>query len=118
MLAISEEAKGGANYWYKYNKQIFLWPIDTADVRQVKVTYSKTPTLMTGVPATNAFTVPEVYHEDVIKYCIAKAHNKNNNTQAEKVQMELYDRNIGIRRDESQNIDAPVYKIGDPMDFE
>lgn len=118
LLAISEEAKGGANYWYKYNKQVFLWPINTADTRQVKVTYSKSPTLMTGLPAANSLTVPEVYHEDVIKYCIAKAHNKNNNAQAEKAQMDLYDRNVGIRRDESYSIDAPIYKIGDPMDFD
>ena len=116
LIALSDEAKGGANYWYKYNKQIYLWPTDSSDARQVKITYSKTPALMAGAPASNSFTVPEVYHEDIIKYCIGKAHNKNNNSAAEKVQMDIYDRNVGMRRDESQSTDTPLYKIGDPLD--
>ena len=116
LIAVSEEAKGGANYWYKYNKQIYLWPTDAADARQVKITYSKTPSELTGLPGGNVFSVPEVYHEDIIKYCIAKAHNKNNNSAAEKVQMDLYDRNVGLRRDESHSTDTPLYKIGDPQD--
>ena len=116
LLAISEEAKGGANYWYKYNKQVYIWPTDATDTRQFKITYSKTPALMTGDPTANSFTVPEVYHEDIIKYCLGKAHNKNNNQAAEKTQMEIYDRNIALRRDENQSTDTPLYKIGDPMD--
>jgi hypothetical protein len=118
LLHLADTQTGTPSYWYKSNKQVFVYPADTASTQQIQVTYNKVPSTMTGLPTANSFTVPEVYHEDVIKYCLARAHNKNHDAAAEKQQMDLYDRGIGTRRDESHSPDAPVYKIQDPWDYE
>ena len=69
------------------------------------------------VPAINEFTIPEVYHEDVVKYALAKAHNKNQNFRAAEAEMEQYDQRVSTRRHEAQATDAPAYKIPDPDDY-
>ena len=69
------------------------------------------------VNAYNEFAVPEVYHEDVVKYCLSRAHTKNQNFRAAEAEMEQYDRRVSTRRNEAQAIDAPLYKIADPDDY-
>lgn len=69
------------------------------------------------VGAFNEFTVPEVYHEDVVKYCLARAHSKNQNFRASEAEMEQYDRRVSTRRNEAQAIDGALYKIADPDDY-
>jgi hypothetical protein len=118
LIGISTIGDGTPRYWYKSFKQVYLYPQDATSSQIVRITYNKIPTIMHGLPADNIFTVPQVYHDDVVKYCIARAHNKNHDMQAEKATMDLYDRNISLRRDESQSIDAAIYKLHDPVDFE
>jgi len=117
LLALSIVATGGPQYWYKEKTKVCLWPVSETAVN-VEINYNKVPAAMSGLPSVNTFTVPDVYHDDVIKYCIGRAHNKNNNLQAEQAQMTLYDRNLSTRRDEAQNADTVIYKGADPMDFE
>jgi hypothetical protein len=69
------------------------------------------------VYAENSFTVPEVYHEDIVKYALAKAHNKNMNFRAAEAEMDQYDQRVSTRRHEAQSIDGPVYKAPDPFDY-
>jgi len=118
LIGMSDAKVGTPAYWFRHLKRVYLYPQDVNSSQQVQITYNKVPILMTGSPAANTFTVPQVYHDDVVKYCIARAHNKNHDMQAEKAQMDLYDRNISMRRDEAQSIDAPIYKINDPMDYD
>lgn len=117
LLGLSVTAVGGPEYWYKEKTKVCLWPVGSTAVN-VEIHYNKVPAIMTGATSVNIFTVPDVYHDDVIKYCIARAHNKNNNLQAEQVHMALYDKGLPTRRDEAQSADVILYKGGDPMDFE
>jgi len=118
LIGLSDTIAGGPQYWYRFNRRVNLWPQDVSSSQQIQITYNKVPTLMTGLTSANTFTVPAVYHDDLVKYCIARAHNKNHDMQAEKATMDLYDRNISMRRDEAQSIDGPIYKINDPMDYD
>lgn len=111
-------AEGTSNQWYWESHKVFLYPVPlAADNYNVDVIYCRVPTEMT-VGGTNTFTVPEVFHEDVVKYCIARAHNKNMNWKAAEAEMEAYDRNVSTRRHEVQASDAPIYKGIDPMDYD
>ena len=103
-------------YWYMNNKQVVLFPASTS-TQQVTITYSKTPTIMVDPAAGNSFTVPEVFHTDIIAFCLSRAHNKNQNAAAEKTQMDLYDRALPLRREEANVTDQPLYKGDDPMDY-
>jgi len=117
LLGLSVVSTGGPGYWYKEKSEVCLWPVAETAVN-VEIHYNKVPNAMSGDPVVNVFTVPDVYHDDVIKYCIGRAHNKNNNLQAEQVQMALYDKSLPNRRDEAQSVDLILYKGADPMDFE
>jgi len=110
-------AVGGRSSWYKVGTKVHLYPSDTL-ITNVDIHYTKTPVMMQGLPAANLFTVPERYRTDVIQFCIAKAHNKNRNFQAEQRAMENYDRSLGIRREEAYSTDGAQYKGSDPMDYE
>jgi len=113
----NEDAQGAYSSWYKVNTTLYLYPTDTLVVN-VNIDYTKIPTIMQGPAETNVFTVPEKYRTDVIQFCLARAHNKNRNFQAERVHMENYDRSLGLRREEAYAIDGAVYKGVDPMDFD
>jgi hypothetical protein len=82
------------------------------------VYYTKTPTLLTTVGPTYPLTVPEVYHTDVVSFCLARAHNKNQNAQSEKMQMDMYDKSLSTRRNEANTPDVIIYKGDDPVDKE
>lgn len=118
ILAYSNlDAIGEPGFWYLEDKKIYLYPFDPTVSQNVDMTYSKIPVLMAGLPASNTFVIPENYRTDLVNFCIAKAHNKNRNYQAERTFMDLYDRSLGLRRDEEQSQDGPIYKSGDPMDY-
>jgi hypothetical protein len=80
--------------------------------------HTMTTTAGVVTPAKNEFTVPEVFHEDIVKYCLAKAHNKNQNFRAAEAEMEQYDRRVSTRRNEAQAPETAIYKIPDPNDYE
>lgn len=111
-------AEGTSSQWYWESHKVFLHPVPKAsDNYNVDVIYCRVPMEMT-IGGTNVFTVPEVFHEDVVKYCIARAHNKNMNWKAAEAEMEAYDRNVSTRRNEVQSADVPLYKGIDPSDYD
>lgn len=111
------DAMGARSTWYKKGNVVYLYPTDSL-VQNITIEYTKIPTIMQGPAETNLFTVPEKYRTDVIQYCLAKAHNKNRNFQAERVHMENYQSSLGLRKEENASIDGPVYKGFDPLDIE
>lgn len=74
-----------------------------------------TPSIQVRNP--NELTIPPLYHEDVVKYCIARAHDKNMNYKGAEVAMEAYNQNVSVRRNEADSVDGPQYKINDSSDF-
>lgn len=118
LLGLSDTVPDTPGYWYREKTQVHLWPQTVPSTQAIRIEYNKTPTLMTGDPTANTFTVPEVWHPDLLRFCIARAHNKNQRTDLERVEMDTYDRNVGKRHDEANNIDAPIYKLPDPLDYD
>lgn len=65
----------------------------------------------------NTFSVPEAFHDDIIKYCLAKAHRKNRDYRGAEDVMEEFNQSVSSRRHTSQADDAPAYKLSDPHDY-
>lgn len=104
--------------WYMVNKSINLWPKNTDPTKSISITYNKVPTLMTGLPSANTFSVPANYHTDIKNFCLSRAFSKSGEDRKVQEYMELYDRNVGARASEAQAPDTPIYKQNDPMDFD
>ena len=117
-IGSSLTSEGTPTQWYWESNRVYLFPKPSlADTFTVDIIYCRVPPEMTEAHHTS-FTVPEVFHEDVVKYCIARAHNKNMNWKAAEAEMESYDRNVSTRRNESQSADVPLYKGIDPDDYD
>jgi len=116
MMRMNITNTGTPLYWYFEGYKAYLYPVPDTAI-SVDITYVKTPDTMTDT-GPNAFTVPEVFHEDVVKYCLARAHNKNQNFRAAEAEMEQYDRRVSTRRNEAQAPDTALYKIPDASDYD
>jgi hypothetical protein len=122
-FGITDSTLAGAatpRFWFLRGRTATLVPTNVTFTGSTSIEYTKTPMIMAGAPGdvTNVLSVPDVYHTDVISYCLARAHNKNQNAQSEKMQMDMYDKSIALRRDEATTIDQNTYKGWDPADLE
>ena len=120
MYAADSPTDSMPQVWYTVDRKVHFWPMKAGDTTAVKVYYAKTPVTITGtalVPTPNVLTVPEVHHNDVIKYVIAQAHLKNRDTDNASRMQDLFDRNTGARREEAVGTDGPLYKANDPLDY-
>ena len=107
---------GTPMYWFVEDEKITLYPTDPNSNQAVKITYNKTPVLLTGA-AGEQLVVPESFHTDIVSYVLSKAHNKDKNFQAEKIALDQYQRNLSQRAGESDGSDVAEYKGGDPLDY-
>jgi 2-C-methyl-D-erythritol 4-phosphate cytidylyltransferase len=119
MLSLSTvQGPSTPKYWYRSERHVRLWPQDATDTTtQVQIQYAKVPVLLDGSGG-EVLTVPESYHTDVLHYCLARAHNKNENWTGERQEMDYYERNVGNRMAEATSPDTALYKLPDPMDFD
>jgi hypothetical protein len=116
MMRLNTTTTGDAQYWYFQGNKLYLYPLPVDGTTSVSVTYVKAPDDI--IAADGVFTVPEVYHEDVVRFCLARAHNKNQNFRASEAEMEQYDRRVSTRRNEAQAPDVVLYKIADAFDYD
>jgi hypothetical protein len=116
MMRLNELEQGETQYWYFQGAKVYLYPVPTVGTTTISVTYVKAPDEI--VSSAGSFTVPEVYHEDVVRFCLSRAHNKNQNFRAAEAEMEAYDRRVSNRRNEAQSPDTILYKAPDPFDYD
>jgi hypothetical protein len=116
MMRLNELEQGETQYWYFQGAKVYLYPVPTVGTTTISVTYVKAPDEI--ISSAGSFTVPEVYHEDVVRFCLSRAHNKNQNFRAAEAEMEAYDRRVSNRRNEAQSPDTILYKAPDPFDYD
>ena len=115
--AVKLSTEGTPLQWYWESNKVYLYPVPKIeDLYNVAVIYCRVPAEITS--ESSILTVPEVFHEDIAKYCTARFHNKNMNWKAAEAEMEAYDRNVSTRRNEAQTADVPLYKGVDPFDYD
>jgi len=104
-------------YWFVVDGKVFVYP-PTSLTSVITVYYNKMPVLTTGPPPSpTTMTVPESFHNDVMKYCLARAHGKNHDSERERYYMEQFEKNTGLRANENDAADVPLFKAADPMDY-
>ena len=86
-------------YFYK-DRKFNLYPLQpTADTTVVTIGYVQQATIVAGLAST--LDTPAVYHDEIIKYCLAKAHERNENASA--MQAKMAEFNEGIHEDMDDN---------------
>lgn len=106
----------GPTYYYLVNNTMKLYPgARSGDTTVVTVEYSKTPAQI--ATTADPLTVPIVYHEDVVDWCVMRCHEVNQNYKAQEIALQEFHSNVGNRLDEAKVRDGTYPTIrDDPWD--
>lgn len=90
------------SYYYLWQDALWLYPVP---VRQgtgmLSLWYVQAPATISTQGAPLGLQLP--YHEDIVRYCLMRAHELNENyTAADRTSNDLFTR-LGVSRDQSQN---------------
>jgi hypothetical protein len=100
------------NLYYFIKDQMRLYPnASTTDATSVTIQYDKMPVAITST--SEQLTVPPVYHEDIVRFCLARAHERNENYRGMEIAMQEFAARISDRIDESDVQDEAYSVIRD-----
>lgn len=73
-------------YYYKFGNDLFLWPVPSQNFSGtppndfLKLYYTVVPETILGF--TDELQIPVFMHEDLVQFCLIRAHERNENWQA------------------------------------
>jgi hypothetical protein len=104
--------------YYTEGNQIFLYPTPIAtDTTTMHIYYVPKPAIVATV--SDQIGIPFYYHGDLAEWCLAKAHERNENYRASEVVMTRFMKNISKRKFESLSRDDTYRTIApDVMDYD
>jgi hypothetical protein len=98
--------------YYIFNKQLNLYPNKGAnDTTQLQHDYVCTPTPIATIAT--PLDVPISYHEDIVRYCIMRSHERNENYKAQQISSDTLEAYSGERMQEATNPNEENYVIRD-----
>jgi hypothetical protein len=111
------DVQPGEPLWFYTNiRSIYLYPTaDSTDETQVSIQFTAHPTNVSSIA--NDLSVPAMYHNDIVTWCVMRCHEMNQNWTAKQAIYDEYRANMGTRLEEAQQIDDtyPVIR-DDPAD--
>lgn len=104
------------NFYYYYAGQVHLYPDPpVGDTQTATFTYWSMPTevILNSTP----LSVPVAYHEDIVTFCVARAHERNENWAQYERTMAEFNNALSSRKEEA-TIKDDTYQIirDDPWD--
>jgi hypothetical protein len=104
--------------YYTEGSRIFLYPNPpTTDTTKITIFYVPAPVAVTATG--DAIGIPFYLHGDLAEWCLAKAHERNENYRAAEVIMTRFMKNLSKRKFESLSRDDTYRTVQpDPMDQE
>lgn len=101
------------SFYYIFAGQLRLYPTlgaaDTAN--NVTHDYVKTATTITAVG--NTPDVPISFHEDIVRYCVMRAHERNENFRAMESSSAIFESALGLRLEEASKQEDDFYVVRD-----
>lgn len=111
MLIPSDAVGGGEpSLYYFEGEALFVWPRPaSSDANTVRHTYSKVTTTVTAIGDT--IGLPIAYQGDLVQFCTARAHGRDQNYRAQQMAQAEFDTNLAARKNESQSGDDSFYAV-------
>lgn len=112
-------AVGVPQRYYIRSNVINLWPVPaTNDTTSITITYNRAPKEMLLADNPPVLDVPVMYHEDIVRYCLARAYEKNENYQAQEMSEETYTAGLAQRIwEKNQGDESFPFVKPDMMDY-
>jgi hypothetical protein len=99
-------------FYYFANNKVCLYPDPpSSDATAVTLQYSILPTEV--VTLATALQVPAAYHEDLVRYCVARARERNEDYRGMEIAMEEFNNRIADRISETDDQDEGFTSIRD-----
>ena len=103
------------SYFYIANGKINLYPSKPADATTTSFTYVNAATVVTSTAT--PLEVPLSYHEDIVRYCVTRAHERNENYRAMELSGAIFESTSGDRMEEATIMeDSNMVVRDDPSD--
>lgn len=97
--------------YYIFNKQINLYPNKPNDATPLQHDYVCSPTPIATI--STPLDVPLSFHEDIARYCIMRAHERNENYKAQQISSDAFEALSGERLQEASNPNEDYYVVRD-----
>ena len=108
------QASDSPTYYYHFAKQIRFYPKAVAtDVISVVFDYIYLPT--TIIADATPLDVPVSYHEDIVRFCIMRAHERNQNYKMLDTSNAIFSETAGIRKEEASLQDDDFFVVRDDV---
>lgn len=116
---VGSMAVGTPQRYYVRGNKVYLHPTPaTSDSTSVTVTYNRMPTELT-LAVTDPMDVPVSYHEDLVRFVLARAYEKNENYQAQESSESAYQTGLAQRIWEKNQADESFpFVRPDVMDYQ
>lgn len=98
-------------YYYHFAGQLRLYPMTTGNTQNVIHDYTRLPTVVTGLAT--PLDVPVSYHEDIVRFCVMRAHERNENWNAFRESKAIMLETAGLRQDEANLSDDEFFVVRD-----
>lgn len=110
--------EGVPEFYYTDGEGVYLFPNPTStDSTTCTIRYVDAPTDLTD--ENDSLDIPAKYHNDLVDYCISKAHERNENWRAAEYYLAKFMKGISQRKFEAEYRDDTFYSKGvDPLDVE
>lgn len=110
--------EGIPEYYYTDGEGIYLFPTpEASDTTTCTIRYVDAPTDLAS--SGSALDLPVKYHNDLVTYCIHKAHERNENWRAAEYYKAEFIKGISQRKFEAEYRDDSFHTKGaDPSDIE
>lgn len=110
---------GTPDSYYLRGKKVYLYPTPSpTDTTNVTITYDRAPVDLV-LNGNLLLDIPSIYHEDVVRYVLARAHEKNENYEGQNMSDTYYNDGLAQRIHESTHGDEGFpFVRNDVMDFQ
>lgn len=98
------------SFFYIFAGTIRLYPLlSSTDIISVSHDYVKMPTAIASTAT--PLDVPISFHEDIVRFCIMRAHERNENWRAMEESSNAFEGALGLRKEEGTVLDDSYYVI-------
>lgn len=95
------DAGGDPRIWYHWGNEVVLWPVPKKAV-QLSIYFTAAPSSTTEYVATNKLEIPDDYFLPLVDFCMAKAHEMDDNAQSQEISIKQYADRMTAMNDEAR----------------
>jgi hypothetical protein len=101
-------SQGAPKIWTEWAGSFIFWPTpNTSSTNGIAIYYTKGPTVVTVL--TDHLSVPDLYYNRVVEYCMAQAYELDEDYQASAMKLNQFTQGVGLLANDESTTYVDVY---------